>query len=472
MTTTAAIYVRISKDQTGEEAGVSRQIKDCKDLAAKQGWTVGEIFTESDTSAFKRKRNAAGVLRVVRPEFARMLQGFADQEFNAMVAYNIDRVARDPRDLEDLIDAVDDNGVQVKSVGSEMDLSTIGGITTARFMVTIANQESKATSRRVVRAKLDHAMAGKFIGGSRRFGYNADCSELIEEEAAAIRDAYDRIIAGESVNAITRHWAAQGIVGSFGSPFSVASVLQILRRPLNGGFATYKGEIVGKSILPTIITEETFKKAMSIMDSNSRKPLIGRPPQALLSSFLHCKTCETKMRRMDRKRQERPNHYVYYTCETRCRGIRQEILDAYIGKAFLVWATDPKIAAKIKQPAKFSKSTPVHEIEAAKWRKKIADLEDLFSAGDLDAVDYAKGTKAAREKVAELEKLTLKAAGKPNLAALLQSSDKEAAWKSKSDAEKREILAECIEKITVGPSNKAKRDPHDMTMVDISWLEL
>jgi hypothetical protein len=193
---------------------------------------------------------------------------------------------------------------------------------------------------------------------------------------------------------------------------------------------------------------------------------------ALLTPFLYCKKCEGKMRKMATKGEHKPGGRTYYVCAARCRAVRQDILDDYIGDAFLTWVDVPKIAHKINKPVKFSKSTPAHEIEAAKWRKKIVDLEDLFSSGDLDAVDYASGTKKAREKVAELEKLTLKAAGKPNLAALLMSKDKEAAWDAMSDAQRREILAECVEKITVGPRDKTRNHFHDMSMVEIDWLKL
>jgi DNA invertase Pin-like site-specific DNA recombinase len=472
MTTTAAIYVRISQDKTNEEAGVNRQIKDCKAFAEKEGWTVGEIFTENDTSAYKRKRNKHGVLRVVRPEWSRMLEGLEQQKFGAMIAWDLDRLVRDPRDLEDLIDICQDKKTKVRSTTGSLHLETDDAIAMARIMVAFANKSSADTSKRVKAQKLDKAMSGEFLGGNRRFGYSTNCSELIEEEAAAIRDAYARIIAGSSLTSIVSHWKATGIVGVHGSPVSISNLSVMLRRPLNAGFSTFKGEIVGKSPGPSIVSEATFKKALAIMDRRRNPVRTGRPPMALLTPFLYCKKCEGKMRKMATKGKDKPSGRTYYVCAARCRAVRQDILDDYIGDAFLTWVDDPKIADKVKQPIKFSKSTPAHEIEAAKWRKKIVDLDDLFSSGDLDAVDYAKGTKAAREKVADLEKLTLKAAGKPNLAALLMSKDKEAAWDAMSDADRREILAECVEKITVGPRDKTRNRFHDMSMVEIDWLKL
>jgi len=466
MTTTAAVYVRISKDTAGEEAGVNRQIEDCKELAKKLGWKIGEIFTDNDTSAFKRKKNRDGVLRVVRPEWSRMLEGFANEEFQGMLAYTLDRIARDPRDLEDLIDLVKENGIKVRSVTGEMDLSHTGGITMARIMVTIANQESEAIARRVSRVRLSLAMAGEYSGGSRRFGYNADCSELIEEEAAAIRDAYKRIIAGGSLASIHRHWESTGIKGTNGAVISVTNISALIRRPLHAGLAEYKGKIVGKSQMPAIVSQKTYEKAVAILNSASNKPKMGRPPRALLSSFLHCDKCKAKMSRLNNKYYNRPNanKFIYYACPTRCRCIRLEALDAHVADVLLTKIA--KDLAKVKAPVKITKATPAHEVEAAKWRDELADLQRMFAAGELSAKMFGPAAKAAEDKLAALEKLTAKAAGKPATDALTRNKDIYAAWAAMDDDKRRDIVREQIEKIVVGAGVRGEPENMDNVFID------
>src|SRR5689334_6330799 len=104
----AAGYVRISRDPYGQEKGVSRQIEDIKALAAKLGWTIVEIFIENDTSAYKKRKvtlpDGSTAYRVIRPEFARMLEALASGAIDGIIVYDLDRLARQPRDLEDLID--------------------------------------------------------------------------------------------------------------------------------------------------------------------------------------------------------------------------------------------------------------------------------------------------------------------------------------------------------------------------------
>ncbi|WP_081423178.1 recombinase family protein [Leifsonia xyli] len=45
------------------------------------------------------------VRRVIRPKFRTMLQLLANDGGDVLIAYDLDRAVRDPRDLEDLIDS-------------------------------------------------------------------------------------------------------------------------------------------------------------------------------------------------------------------------------------------------------------------------------------------------------------------------------------------------------------------------------
>lgn len=114
------VYTRISRDAAGHELGVQRQEQDCRDLAKRLGWNVTKVYKENDTSAFKRQTvdlpGGGRALRVVRPEFRQMIEDLNEGRIDGLIAYDLDRVARDPRDLEDLIDLEEVRGCEVKSV--------------------------------------------------------------------------------------------------------------------------------------------------------------------------------------------------------------------------------------------------------------------------------------------------------------------------------------------------------------------
>lgn len=107
--------VRISDDEwvkdprTGEmrlsEKGITRQKEDITGLAGRLGVVVSEWYSENDTTAFKKRRivlpNGRSVWRVYRPEFRQMLADYEDGKIDGIIFYDIDRLARQPRDLED-----------------------------------------------------------------------------------------------------------------------------------------------------------------------------------------------------------------------------------------------------------------------------------------------------------------------------------------------------------------------------------
>ena len=67
-TRSAAIYVRISRDRNGDCLGVERQEQECRTLAERLGWTVTEVYSDNDISAFSGRRRPDYERRdVVRP---------------------------------------------------------------------------------------------------------------------------------------------------------------------------------------------------------------------------------------------------------------------------------------------------------------------------------------------------------------------------------------------------------------------
>jgi site-specific DNA recombinase len=248
--------VRISEDEwvkdekTGElrlsEKGVTRQKEDIVTLAGKLGVDIVKWYEENDTTAFKKKRirlpNGRSVWRVIRPEFREMLEDYEDGKIDGVIFYDLDRLARQPRDLEDLIDLVEYYKRPVATVTGELDLRTANGRTMARVLVAMANKSSEDTSRRVARAKLQEAQQGGNASPhhGRRFGYTPD-RRIVEAEATLIREGAKRVLAGESWTSLSRFYQDSGIAPVGGGRWSYASIRQIYLTPTIAGIAMYNG---------------------------------------------------------------------------------------------------------------------------------------------------------------------------------------------------------------------------------------
>src|SRR4051794_27417289 len=90
----AAIYVRQSLDKSGEGAAVDRQLRECQELAERNGWTVAEIYRDNDASATKG----------VRKDWSRLLDDLSAGRYDVLVCWHTDRLYRRLRDLVELVE--------------------------------------------------------------------------------------------------------------------------------------------------------------------------------------------------------------------------------------------------------------------------------------------------------------------------------------------------------------------------------
>ncbi|WUH95310.1 recombinase family protein [Streptomyces sp. NBC_00433] len=163
-------YVRISSNRFGLEAGVDRQSDDAEDTRHRLRWSrFAKVYRENDTSAFKKRK----VVRpdgsidwvVIRPKFRQLLADLAAGVIDGVVFYDLDRLVRQPRDLEDLIDIIE--YVQrpaIGATGGRMNLINDNDRHMARMMCVMALKSSEDTSRRVARMHLAAAQQGRIQG--------------------------------------------------------------------------------------------------------------------------------------------------------------------------------------------------------------------------------------------------------------------------------------------------------------------
>src|SRR4051812_21191981 len=126
----AVIYARISLDRSGDELGVQRQVKACRDLADQRGGSIAREDVHNDRSAFSRKP---------RPEFEALMQDVSAGLVDQIIVWRTDRFYRRVSDLERIVPMVDRAGVSVEAVMSgQVNLATADGRMMARIMGSVA----------------------------------------------------------------------------------------------------------------------------------------------------------------------------------------------------------------------------------------------------------------------------------------------------------------------------------------------
>ena len=117
-----------------------------------------------------------------------MIADIADGARDALVVYNLDRLTRQPRELEAFLDVCKAAGVrELGTVTADIDLGTDDGMFMARIFAAFAAKESGRRSARVLSKMQANAEAGLPHGGSHRpFGYGEDRIVVREDEATVI----------------------------------------------------------------------------------------------------------------------------------------------------------------------------------------------------------------------------------------------------------------------------------------------
>lgn len=379
----AAIYVRISLDRE-DEAGVTRQREDCQELATKLGWSVGQVYEDNSVSAYKRK---------VRPEWQSMLDDLRSGIRDGVIFYDLDRIARQPRDLEDLIDVIELKKIPNKVVTGDVNLSDDNGLFMARLLVNVGNKASKDTGRRVARAALQRAQQGKPQKAvTRPFGYTHDY-KIIESEAKLIREAYERVIAGESLTSILRDWQQVPTVG--GKRWHRQTVKKILQALRNAAIRTYRGEEVAVGNWEPIVSREVWQAAQDVFNARTQ-PMPDTTSVYLLSRIARCGKCGSPMY----GRAQNKTRKASYTCMSAlggCGGINRQMKPV-----------DEYISGLIKR--QMAKGKPVappvddHAAEIAEIETRISDLRQAWTDKQIDLSDFIAMRDAETQKLKSFER--------------------------------------------------------------------
>jgi site-specific DNA recombinase len=288
-TRAAAIYCRISDDREGQALGVKRQEEDCRRLAERRGWRVAEVYVDNDISAspFSRKR---------RPAYERLLKDIRAGVVDGLVAWHADRLYRRTSDLEGLISLIDASRIPVATVQSgDLDLATASGRMTARLVGAVGQHESEQKAERIRRKHEQLAAMGKVHGGGTRpFGFK-DFYTLDAREARLVREAAERVLAGDSLRSVCRDWNERGVRTSTGRTWYTSALHRLLASARISGRRENHGKITSaKAEWPAIISAEQSDRLRAfLLDPSRAFPRLSRA--YLLNGIARCGPCGRRL---------------------------------------------------------------------------------------------------------------------------------------------------------------------------------
>lgn len=293
------VYARISEDRDGQQTATARQMGDCREFAERRGWEVVDVFEDVDISAFDTKAK--------RPEFLRMLEALRTGEIDGVVVWKLDRLSRQQRDLVRVTEACEPHKAFLASVVEGINTAESIGQFVAELLVAQARMESANTSIRQRRKAREQKQQGLPPSNGRRcFGYDRKYAMLIEDEAALIREARDRVLAGEGLRSICYDWQSRDIRTTGGNPWRTQFLLRLLLSPTLSAQRELDGQLYPGTWTPIVTPDDTrrLREILSARGGRKRPARVG-----LVTGHIRCERCGERMytsRRNDGSRR--------YTC--------------------------------------------------------------------------------------------------------------------------------------------------------------
>lgn len=490
---TCDLYLRLSDLRT-EEPFDKREAK-LRALADSLGWIVFRVVIENDmnpssdgklrpASAFKRKKivtpSGRYELRVVRPGFREVLDDITTGRVNGLLAEDLDRTLRDPRDCEDLLDACQMTGASARSLSGSLTL-TNGGTeaerSMARVMVAIANKASADTARRVAEGR-ERNWGESYQGGRRPFGYVPAKSTkhlhrkllIVPDEAELIRKWADQILnQGMSLKAILREIREKSIPSACGGKWNGRTLKQVLTKPTVAGLAAHtskvKDETTGEirkvtALKPTeswevILDINTWERLCEKLSGPLADTSRGNEPKWLLSGIAKCGICNdgTTVRATGSGTLRGKRGYQ---CEKVAHIHRNiELVDECVERNVTAYIS--KYGPDILKPEQREDiDTEKLRAERKRLQERKATQMRMHALGEIDDSDLEIGMRAIRDRITVVDS-QLAQADKPDpIPEFRHHGQARKIWYGLPLARKRAILRQLIE-VTMLPT--ARRGP-------------
>lgn len=283
--TTCAIYTRISADKGKgtEDAGlaVERQETLVREMLARKGWQPGKLYVDNDVSA-------AG--KVKRPAYERMLKDYVAGEFQAIAAYDLDRLWRVPSEFEHLLELSEHQGLLLATVGGDADLSTGNGRLYARIKVAVAKDElEKRSARQRAKFAQDRLAGRHHWRGRRPFGLELD-GTLNQREAEGIRHVADMLLGGATFTACMNYLNSNGIFTAWGNEWRRDPLKRTLLHPRLIAKMHHEGELVPGNWEP-VLDEDTWRAIGQVLEQRNYKIVKQTEKEYTLSGVARCGYC-------------------------------------------------------------------------------------------------------------------------------------------------------------------------------------
>lgn len=464
----ALVYARVSIDRGGRS--VDEQVAECRAWAAREGWDVVEVITE--TGSASRYARSTGA----RSRWGDVTAAVASGRVDVLLTWEASRATRQLAEYAELADLCAEHGVRWGYSGQVHDLSTRDARFRTGLDALLAQDESARTSERLQRSTRARAVAGRPHGklpyGYRR-EYDPQSGALLrqvpdEEQAPVVREAARRVLAGESLRGIAADLTRRGVPIPRPARSRVraeawlpSTVRRVVMSPTSAGLRVHRGEVVGDAAWPALISREDHDRIVQLMTEPGRNRRLTADSTArhLLSGIATCGLCGGRLRHLAH-RSRRPA----YTCDDCMRvGRAVEPLEEHVTRVVLA------LLARV-DPAGLDSPGP--ELQDA--RDDLAALEQRLEGFTTAAADGDVSPAALARIEARLlpqvrdARARVRALAVPSGIDAAAVEDPQVWWEAASLEQRRALLRAAV-RVVVHPSPATRSFRPEYVEVSPAW---
>lgn len=489
-TKNAGLYIRVSTEHQAREGySVAAQKKNLTNFAERQKWNIHDIYADEGISAKNIEE---------RPEVKRLIADIKEGKINVVVLYKFDRLTRDNRDTEDIIELIQQFGIDVYAIsGGPVDVSTATGRFTVRVHGAVAQLEREQTIERVKFAFRQKVSEGYSLASfTTPYGYNRKKHEkeltINQDEARVVKRIFKMYVEGKTFTEICDILNAENIptkkhgqtikrrgtdeTYTINGIWMTKTIRLILTNPVYIGQVRYhvnqKDGFTADGKHKPIITQKVWDKAQSKISKIRHVSRTNLPKDDVYyCGTLVCGICGHKLttnRTVKIKKDGTKQTFNGYRCVNRekkictCLGVSHpKVEQAFLNYIDNIEELTEIDSVEIQEEA----DTTLEELETtkkilAKSTNKKREIMNLFMADKITHEELRYMTDELDKKIEklnnEIEQLELQLMPKSQIDKTQISKTIKEHWQYLSNREKLEFLSNFVEEIVIINRDKDK----------------